>query len=493
MQKLALIILDGFGLRKEKRGNAVKLAKIPNLNKIQRMYSSTVLQASGEAVGLPEGTMGNSEVGHLTIGAGRIIDSDYLKINKAIKNGSFYRNKVLLSAFKHAKNKKLHLMGLVSDAGVHAHINHLFALLELAKRQGLKNVYIHAFLDGRDTPPKSAGEYLKQIQQKIKQLGVGEIATIMGRFYAMDRDNRWNREHQAYASMVNGEGRKILDLWKALRTAYNNGETDEFVLPTIISEKGCVEEGDTVVFFNFRSDRARELTKAFVFGKFKHFHRKKLLDLRFVALTQYEKKIKVPVVFPPEFPKNTLGKIISKAGLRQLRVAETEKWAHVTYFFNGLCEQIFRREERIHVYSRKVKTYDKTPMMKVKQITAKLLKNKNKYDFFVVNFANADMLGHTGKVKETVKSIEVMDSCLGEIVEKFPGILVITADHGNAEDLTPKWNTSHTTNPVLLLITSGKVKLRTGGLQDVAPTILDLMEIRQPKEMKGRSLLSRKN
>lgn len=493
MPKVLLLILDGWGYRKQKRGNAVLQARTPVLNSLMQKHPHTLLKAAGPAVGLPEGVIGNSEVGHLTLGAGRIMETDLVRVNKAIKNGSFYRNRALLEAIHHSKknNTKLHLMGLLSDAGVHSHINHLFALLELAKRHGLKEVYVHAFLDGRDTLPKSAEKYIRQLQQKIKQLGIGQIATMMGRFYALDRDNRWRREHKAYECMVDCIGRKVItDALKALKRAYAKGETDEFVKPTILTNKCIVEEHDSVIFFNFRSDRARELTRAFVWGKFKGFQRKKIIDLKFISLTQYDSLVKIPVAFPPLVPKKTLGEVISEKGISQLRIAETEKWAHVTYFFNGLCECVFPHEKRIHIQSiKKVKTYDERPGMKAKKITDTLLKNIDEHDFFVVNFANADMVGHTGNLKATVKAVEAVDTEIGRIIEKFPGVIFITADHGNCEEMEGKYVTSHTANNVPLISVNVKGKLKEGGLADIAPTILKVMDIAKPEEMTGKNLL----
>lgn len=499
MQKVLLLILDGFGLRKEKNKNAVKTAKTPVLNHLLKNHPNSRLKASGAAAGLPNGYMGNSEVGHLTIGAGRTVDGDLVRINKAIKNGSFYRNKALLEAVKHVKRNKtkLHLMGLLSSGGVHSHIGHLFALLELAKKNNVKEVYVHAFLDGRDTEPKSAAKYIRMLQKKMKRLKTGQLATLMGRFYAMDRDNRWNREHKAYDCMVNGIGRKDnsaggkneTNALKALKKAYQRGETDEFVTPTILTGKGLVKKRDAIIFFNFRSDRARELTKAFILGRFKSFKRKKIIDLKFVSLTQYEKSIKIPVAFPPVFPKNTLGEVISRNRLKQLRIAETEKWAHVTYFFNGLCERIFPNESRIHIMSaRNVKTYDKIPAMKVNEITNVLLRNTQKYNFFAVNFANGDMVGHTGNFKAAVKAVEFVDKALGKIITRFPGIIFITADHGNCEDMSAGHETSHTTNDVPFIVVNTKRNLKNGGLRDIAPTILQVLGLKKPKEMTGESL-----
>ena len=353
----------------------------------------------------------------------------------------------------------------------------------------VKDVYVHSFLDGRDTPPKSAEKYLKQLLAKMGQLKVGQLATIMGRYYALDRDNRWNREHKAYDAMVNCKGRKASDPLKALKEAYRRGESDEFIKPIILLDKCVVDENDTVIFFNFRSDRARELTRAFVWGKFKEFQRKKITGLDFVSLTQYDSLVRIPVAFPPIIPKNTLGETLSKQGLSQLRIAETEKWAHVTYFFNGLCECIFPNEKRIHLPSRRVIAYDKTPEMKAKQITAALLKNKDRYDFFVVNLANADMVGHSGNLSAAKKAAEAVDREIGRIIKQFTGMIFITGDHGNCEDMGEKYLTSHTLNKVPFIAVNVDKKLYHGGLADIAPTILKVMEIKQPKEMAGRSLI----
>ena len=493
-KKVMLLILDGWGHRDAWNGNAIKLAKTPHLDLLLKKYPSTLLNASGHAVGLPQGVMGNSEVGHLTLGAGRVVDTDFVRINKAIKDGSFFKNKALLDAFHHSKknNTKLHLMGLLSDSGVHSNINHLFALLAMAKREGVKEVYVHAFLDGRDTPPKSAARYIRMLLARMKKLKVGTLATMMGRYYAMDRDNRWNREHKAYDAMVNCEGRKVSNPFDALKEDYERGETDEFVLPTVLTNKCVVEEHDSVIFFNFRSDRARELTRAFVLGKFKLFQRKKVIDLKFVTLTQYDSLLKhVPVAFLPIVPEKTLGEVVSFAGLKQLRVAETEKWAHVTYFFNGLCECIFPYEWRILIPSRKVKTYDETPSMKVEAITKAVLQQKEHFDFFVVNFANGDMVGHTGNLKATIQAVEAVDNAIGTIVSSFEGFIFITADHGNCENMLGECSTCHTTAQVPLIFVGGVGKLCEGGLADVAPTILSVMGLKKPKEMGGKSLVVR--
>ncbi len=456
-----------------------------------RKWPHTLLDASGPAVGLPVGFMGNSEVGHLTLGAGRIIDSDLMRINQSIDNGSFFRNQVLRETMRQARqnHEKLHFMGLLSDAGVHSHIGHLFALLEMARQEGVKEVYIHAFLDGRDTPPRSAAKYIRHVQCKIKELGIGTLATMMGRFYAMDRDNRWNREHKAYDCMVNCKGRKIADPIKALQHAYSRGESDEFVKPTILTNKCVVDEHDSLIFFNFRSDRARELARAFVLGRFNKFKRKKVIDLHFAALTQYDSLLNVPAAFPPIVPTHTLGEVVSRAGLRQVRIAETEKWAHVTYFFNGLCECIFPYEDRIHIPSRKVTTYDKTPAMKVAQIAEAVLGQMAAYDLAIVNIANGDLVGHSGKIPAAIKAVKAVDKQIGRIVDQFPGIIFITADHGNCEEMVGKYVTSHTLNKVPLIMIGRNTRLRPGGLADVAPTLLEVLGLKKPKEMTGNSLL----
>lgn len=492
-----LVIMDGMGLRKSKKGNAFTNASTPNFNRLKKEYPYAVLKASGKAVGLPEGYMGNSEVGHTHIGAGRLIPQELLILNKAIKDKSYFKNPELLGAIKHVKKKdaELHLMGLLSDAGVHSHINHLFALLELAKKHKLKGkVYVHCFLDGRDTPPKSAGKYIKMLEKKMKALGIGKIATIMGRYYAMDRDNRWNREHKAYDAMVNGKGRIADSAMEGLKKAYKKGETDEFVKPTIImpSEtalmKIYVNEGDSIIFFNFRSDRARQITRAFVEGKFNKFQRKRIIDLDFVCLTHYDKNIDAKVAFPPKKPKDTFGKIMEKNRKQQLRIAETEKYAHVTFFFNGGRETPFKYEDRIMVHSPKVATYDMQPEMSAPKVLKKVLSEikKEKHDAIILNFANGDMVGHTGDYQATVKACETVDDAVGKIADivlKKEGCCLITADHGNAEEMTGKHQTSHTTNPVPFILVSNDpgIKIRKkGSLQNIAPTMLDLMGIKRP-------------
>ncbi|MBR9677541.1 2,3-bisphosphoglycerate-independent phosphoglycerate mutase [Candidatus Woesearchaeota archaeon] len=496
-KRVALIILDGFGIRKESIGNAVKKAKMPYYRSLVKKYPNSISNASGPAVGLPKGTIGNSEVGHLTLGSGRLIKQDLVRINDSIKDKSFYKNKVLLNAAKHVKrhSSALHLMGLLSDGGVHSHIDHLFALLEFAKIQGLKRVFIHGFLDGRDVPPKSAGKYVKKLFDKMNKLEIGELATIQGRYFAMDRDNRWDRAEKGYTCVVNGIGHQRHDALQAIKDSYKIGVTDEFFIPTVLHTEATIEPHDSVIFFNFRSDRARQLTRAFVEGRFDKFHRPKLKKVHFYTLTRYSKSVRRPVAFKPEKIKNTLGEVLSKNKIKQLRLAETEKYAHITYFFNGGKSDPYKNEHRMLVNSPKVATYDLKPEMSLAQVEKKFLENISKYDVFIVNFANPDMVGHSGKMIPTVKSLEYVDLSLSKIVPKLLTKnydVIITADHGNAEELIGVHQTSHTTNPVpLLLITNNKIKLKKKvcGASDVAPTILTILNIKIPKQMSGESLV----
>jgi 2,3-bisphosphoglycerate-independent phosphoglycerate mutase len=506
IRPVVLIVLDGFGIRKSGVHNAIAKAKMPCMNRILERYPHTSLHASGEFVGLPKGTMGNSETGHMHLGGGRVIEEAVVRINKSVKDGSFYKDKVLLKAMRVAKenHSALHLMGLISDSSVHSHIDHLFALLRMAKRNKVKNVYIHCFLDGRDTPPRCAKKYLKKIIVFTRMLGVGEIVSLIGRFYAMDRDNRWNREHKAYDAMVNGKASFVFDdPFKAVDAAYARGEGDEFVQPTLIrcgqhKDIHLVKPHDSVVFFNFRSDRAREITRAFVEGKFNKFKRKRVMDLHFVCLTQYDDLIKAPVAFRPVEIKGTLGEVVSKRGLRQLRIAETEKYAHVTFFFNCGKDGPYPKEDRILIPSPKIKTYDHKPGMSAAKI-AKTAADKigsGRYSLVVINFANADMVGHSGDEKATVRGLEDVDRCVGQVVEsalKCGYSVVITADHGNAEDMTSGHETAHTTNDVPLVIIDYRIKSvrrsSGSGLYDVAPTVLDIMGLLKPKDMTGRSLV----
>lgn len=496
-EKVLLMILDGWGVRKSKRSNAIELARKPNFDRLWKNNPHTTLYAAETHVGLPPGFIGNSEVGHLNIGAGRLMPQELVKIDDAIKDRSLFSNKVLLRAMSDAKNNDsaLHFMGLLSDGGVHSHIRHLFALLEMAKRNKVKHVYVHCFLDGRDVPQKSAAKYINMLQVKLRQLGVGSIATIIGRFYAMDRDNRWNREHKAYDAMVNGEGYTYCTAEEALAAAYKRGETDEFVKPSIILSshrkvKHHVTKGDSIVFFNFREDRARELTRAFVQGRFQKFKRRKLIRINFVCITQYDQEIKAPVAFPPDIPKDVVGEVVSKINIRQLRIAETEKYAHVTYFFNGGREGPFSKEDRFLVPSPKVSTYDKTPAMSAFKITDEVVKRINscQYDLIVMNYANADMVGHTGQLAPTIRAVEAVDVCLGRVVSaarKQGYNVIVTADHGNAEEMSGKYRTSHTLNKVPFILLANKrysiVERKENSIYNLSPTILKLMGLAAPR------------
>ncbi len=495
---VALVILDGVGINAKRKGNAFALAKTPVLDGIHKKYPTCKLDTCGEAVGLPPGTLGGSEVGHEHLGAGRIIKQELSLIDSAILDGSFFKNKKLLSSMKKCAkdDSALHLMGLLSDAGVHSHINHLFALLDMAKKNNVTKVYIHAFLDGRDVSPKSSKKYLLMLEAKIKEIGLGQVSTVMGRYYAMDRDNRWGREHKAYDAMVNGVAFETDDAITAVDNAYDHGESDEFVKPTIVVSGGVkrtVCPGDSIIFFNFRSDRAREITRAFVDGEFSGFRRKKIIDLNFVTLTQYDKKIRCPVAFPPEKVHGTLGEVVSKSGLQQLRAAETEKYAHVTFFFNCGAEKPFIGEDRILVKSPKVATYDLKPAMSAVEVTKKVIKaiEGGKYSLVVINFANCDMVGHTGDLNATVAAVEVVDRCLGEVLgtmSSVGGTTIVTADHGNCDQMidykTGEPMTSHTMNKVYCSVVSkNRYKLKDGGLYNIAPTILEILGLKKPKVM----------
>lgn len=507
---VALIILDGFGIRESKFGNAVKAAKLPNYRSFLNNYPNTQIAASGLDVGLPKGQMGNSEVGHLNIGAGRIVYQELTRITKEIELGNFYKNPRFLDVISYVKNndKKLHLMGLVSDGGVHSHIEHLFALIELAKKEGLDEVYIHCFLDGRDTPPQSAKGFISALEDKIKEIGIGRITTISGRYYAMDRDKRWDRTKLAYDAMVLGKGRTATDSINAVDMAYSLGENDEFVIPTVIpnldGEYDKIEAGDGVIFFNFRPDRARQITRALVDTDFDGFERDNAyFPLNYVSMTLYDKTIEgVKVAYEPNQLTNTLGEYISKKGLNQLRIAETEKYAHVTFFFNGGVEAANPNEDRLLIPSPKVATYDLQPEMSAPQLTEELLNkiDEDKYDLIIVNYANPDMVGHTGVVDAVVKALETVDECLGKVVNKIlekGGSAIITSDHGNSEDMINEENgtpiTAHTTNPVpLIVVGEGNVNLRKEGrLSDIAPTLLELLNEEKPVEMTGESLIQK--
>lgn len=505
---LILIIMDGFGISESKEAsekiNAIKFAKTPNLDEIFKKNPYVLIKASGEAVGLPEDQMGNSEVGHMTMGSGRIIYQDFTRISKSIENKEFFQNKTLNDAIDHAlKNSStLHLMGLLSPGGVHSHIEHLYALVELAKKRGLSKIFIHAFLDGRDTSPHSGIDFIKDCEKKIKEYGVGKIATICGRYYAMDRDNRWDRIEKAYNLLTKGTGEKIEDSVLAVRNFYEKNITDEFMPPISIDENGIINDNDSVIFFNFRPDRARELTRAFTEENFEDFKRqKKLKNLHFVSMTQYDKSFEtVEVAFPECEIKDTLGEVLSKNNLSQLRIAETEKYAHVTFFFNAGRENPFSKEGRILIPSPKVATYDLKPEMSAEKITEKTLddlENLN-HDVIILNFANCDMVGHTGDFEATVKAVEKVDECVGKIVEKIKeksGVAVITADHGNAEKMQNEVGevfTAHTTNKVPFCIVGHNCKLKSnGGIANIAPTILEILNIEKPSDMLEESLIEK--
>jgi len=504
---LALVILDGWGIDKSGDVNAVSRARTPRLDALLRDYPSTRLKASGKDVGLPDGQMGNSEVGHLNIGAGRIVYQDLTRISKSIEDGDFFRNPVLTTALQQVKNAggKLHLMGLLSDGGVHSHNTHLYALVELAKREGIGDVCIHAFLDGRDTPPKSGAGYLSGLEDRLSALGLGRVATVMGRFFAMDRDQRWDRVERAYRAMTEGMGECCATSAAAIGSAYVAGQTDEFVEPRILRHaqgNGLVEDGDAIVFFNFRADRAREITRAFTEAEFQGFSRKRALALSaYVCLSEYDETFGLPVAFPPESHADLLGEVISRAGLRQLRIAETEKYAHVTFFFNGGREEPFSGEERVLIPSPKeVDTYDLKPAMSAAAVTEELVGRivSEAYDFIVVNFANPDMVGHTGIIPAAVAAMETVDACVGEVVDAVLGAggnLLITADHGNCEkmaDAQGEPHTAHTANPVPLILVDPEHRragLRPGRLADLAPTALQLLDVEKPPAMTGESLL----
>ena len=504
-----LLILDGYGERKEKEGNAIALANTPVMDKLKKEFPYVEGQASGLFVGLPDGQMGNSEVGHMNMGAGRIVYQELTRITKAIEDGDFFENKALKEAVEHCKkeNSALHFMGLVSSGGVHSHIGHIYGLLELAKREGLKKVYLHAFLDGRDTPPDSGKSFLMDVEKKMQELGVGEIATISGRYYAMDRDKNYDRVEKAYRAMVDGTGEKASSVEEAIDASYAKKVYDEFVLPTVIEKDGAVHtvsDGDAMIFFNFRPDRAREICHAFCDDEFNFFNRGPRKKVFFVCFTDYDPTIpNKRVAFEKEEIHNTLGEVVSNLGKNQLRIAETEKYAHVTFFFNGGKEEPYKNEDRILVPSPKeVPTYDLKPEMSCYTVTEKLTEaiRSGKYDLVVANFANPDMVGHTGVLSAAIKAIEVVDECMGKVVdavESMHGNLFILADHGNADimidEKTGEPYTAHTTNPVpFILVSEEKHKLREGGcLADVAPTLLELMGIPQPKEMTGKSLLEK--
>ena len=498
---LILMILDGFGIAREK-GNDKKQANTPNIDKAFSNNPITQINASGMAVGLPEGQMGNSEVGHTNIGAGRVVYQELTRISKAIEDGSFYENAEINNAIDSAiqNNSALHLMGLLSDGGVHSHNSHLYALLKLAKEKGLEKVYIHAILDGRDTSPHSGKAYLQECLDKIKEIGVGKIATIIGRYYAMDRDNRWERIQKAYAALTYGIGVRCYNPIEAIEKSYEQDVTDEFVVPTVCSLGGKIKANDSLIFFNFRPDRARQITRAFVDPEFTGFDRKfGFFPVNYVCMTQYDSTLpNVSVAFKPQSLENTFGEYISKKGLTQLRIAETEKYAHVTFFFNGGVEKSYPGVDRILIHSPKVATYDLQPEMSAYEVTDKVVESveSGKYDVIILNYANCDMVGHTGVFDAAVKAVEAVDTCVGRVLEamdKVGGVTLITADHGNSEKMVDENGnvfTAHTTNPVPFCVVGYPCKLsKDGRLSDIAPTMLKILDLPKPEEMTGESII----
>ncbi len=499
---LVLTILDGFGLNPSDFGNAIKHADTPNLSKLVHDCPNTSIKCSGMEVGLPEGQMGNSEVGHTNIGAGRVVYQELTRITKSIMDGDFFTNPALLAAIDHCKqnDSALHLMGLVSDGGVHSHNTHLYALLKLAKMQGLTRVFIHCFLDGRDVPPNSGRGFLMELEQKIKEIGVGKISTVMGRYYAMDRDTRWERVQKAYLAMKHGEGPFVADVMEAIDASYAADVMDEFVLPTVCTKDAFIQNADSVIFFNFRPDRAREITRTFVDPAFEGFPRKDAVtDLTFVCMTEYDATMpNVSVAFHPSPLTHTFGEYISEKGLTQLRIAETTKYAHVTFFFNGGEELVFKGEDRVLIPTPNVATFDLLPEMSAIAVCDAVCERilSGNYDVVVLNFANCDMVGHTGIMEAAVKAVDVVDTCVGRVVEavqKMQGVCIITADHGNAEQMEePDGSpfTAHTTNRVPFIVVGYPCELQEGGkLADIAPTMLHILGLPKPPEMDGNSLI----
>jgi len=497
---IILIIMDGYGIN-QPEGNAIAAAKTPNLDRLFAENPFVTIGASGMDVGLPDGQMGNSEVGHTNMGAGRLVYQELTRITKSIKDGDFFENEALIEAVENCKanNSALHLMGLLSNGGVHSHNTHLYGLLELAKRSGLEKVYIHCFLDGRDVPPSSAKDFAAELTEKTKEIGVGKIATVAGRYYAMDRDQNWDRVEKAYSAMVYGEGVEACCAVKAIGDSYENEVTDEFVIPTVVDKEGTVKPNDSIVFFNFRPDRAREITRTFVDPDFKGFERRNgFFPVKFVCFTQYDSTMpNVSVAYKPQSLANTLGEYISANNMTQLRIAETEKYAHVTFFFNGGVQTMYEGEDRILVNSPKVATYDLQPEMSAYEVTDKCVAaiESGKYDMIILNFANCDMVGHTGIFEAAVKAVEAVDECVGRVTDaiaKMDGVSIITADHGNADrmyDVDGSPFTAHTTNPVPFCVVGYPCTLREGGrLADIAPTMLKIMGLKKPEEMDGTAL-----
>ena len=503
-KKSVLVIMDGFGLAPDGNGNAIYQAKTPNLDALFQKYPKSKLSASGLDVGLPDGQMGNSEVGHTNIGAGRVVFQDLPKISKEIEEGKFFKNEAYVNALKAAKEngKSVHVMGLLSSGGVHSHINHIFAMLDMAKQFEIEHVYVHCFMDGRDVAPDSGLGFVKQMHEKCQQVGNAKIATISGRFYAMDRDKRWDRLETAYNAIVCGEGVKESDPVKAIQDSYDNGVTDEFVVPVVVCEEGMIQQGDSVIFMNFRPDRAREITWALNNTDFDGFARKKtVFPLNYVCTAHYDEALDIPIAYPPETLVNTLGDVVSAKGFKQFRVAETEKYAHVTFFFNGGVERPVEGEDRCLVDSPKeFPTYDLIPQMSAVKVCDKLVEaiESDKYEMIICNFANCDMVGHTGVLEAAVQAVETVDACIGRVVEAVEKksdemILFVTADHGNADcmiNADGSVNTAHTTNLVPFVATDVNAKLSDGKLADIAPTMLKVMGIEQPDEMTGNVLIS---
>lgn len=502
---VALVILDGWGLNESCSGNAVCQARTPVMERLLRQWPHSRLTASGRDVGLPDGQMGNSEVGHLNIGAGRIVYQDLTRISLAIEDGSFFENPTLTNCCERvvASGKKLHLLGLLSDGGVHSHISHIYALVKLAQRSGVTEICIHAFMDGRDTPPSGGKGYLQELETELALLGVGRICTLAGRYWAMDRDNRWDRVERAYRALVEGVGKPVDSAVAAMEEAYAAGQTDEFVEPCVIGTPATIDDGDGVIFFNFRADRAREMTRALTLTEFSGFSRRKIPQLsNYVCLTEYDETFDLPFAFAPQSYPDILADVIAAAGMKQLRIAETEKYAHVTFFFNGGVERPWPGEDRVLIPSPKeVATYDQKPAMSAVEVTDEVLRRVagGDYQFIVLNFANCDMVGHTGILSAAIEAVETVDTCLGRVVEAVVaagGALLITADHGNCEQMTAtdgKAHTAHTSNPVPLILVDprrSQQPLRDGILADLAPTVIELLELHQPTAMTGRSLLA---
>lgn len=504
----SIIIMDGFGLRKDTHGNAIAMAGTPYIDSLLQRYPHSTLVASGMDVGLPDGQMGNSEVGHLNMGAGRIIYQDLTRISKSIEDGTFFRNPALTKAMDYvlANGKALHLMGLLSDGGVHSHITHLFALLQMAKNKGIDKVYVHCFMDGRDVSPTSGVTYIEQLQAQMDKIGVGRIATVCGRFYAMDRDFAWDRNEKAYNMLTKGEGLRFDDAVTAVKDSYNRGVTDEFILPSVIVKDGnpvaTIQHEDAIIFFNFRPDRARQITRAFIYPVFDSFPRDCYLHPYYVCFKQYDESFTgVDIAFPPQEYDNTFGEYVSKLGYSQLRIAETQKYAHVTFFFNGGVEKANANEDRVLINSPDVKTFDLKPEMSAYEVAAKAVEliNEDKYDFMILNFANCDMVGHTGIILAAVSAVRAVDECVKQVTQAIlakGGCALITADHGNAEYMIAEDGspfTAHTTNRVPFIVADDSMvgrKVEDGILADIVPTLLDVMGIEQPQEMTGHSLLA---